>query len=271
MRCLIHNDTIEVYQSQLFQTNSTIIKTKNAIVLVDPNWLPNEIEFLQKKVNELIEKNQLVLLFTHSDYDHIIGYGAFESNTTIASASFISNLKKNKILNQIAAFDDANYIVRTYPITYPQISNAVSFDGEIVDIMALKIKTYQAKGHNDDGILAYFESEKTLVLGDYLCNVEFPYIYYSSTEYEKTLEKIEHLLLHENIEFVIPGHGKIMNKEQSLSLIHSNRKYIAALRNAVLNNNQLGLMYFDVPQTFPKIMTKFHNANVKLIKKELQK
>jgi hydroxyacylglutathione hydrolase len=237
--------------------------------LIDPNWLPNEIEFLQKRVKTLLNKKQLVLLFTHSDYDHIIGFGAFDTDSTIGSTSFVSNLKKNKMLQQIVAFDDAYYISRNYPIVYPTITNSVSYDSEVLTMKDTKITTYQAKGHNDDGILAYFESEKILVLGDYLCDVEFPYIYYSSTEYEKTLAKIENLLLYNKIECLVPGHGKIINTDEAISLIQSSRKYIKDIRDAVLKNKNLALKYFDVSQTYPKTMTKYHNANVQLIKKEL--
>ncbi len=269
MKCLIHNRNIEVYQSQLFQTNTTIIKTDSAVFLIDPNWLPNEIEFLQNRILQIQKNNQLVLLFTHSDYDHIIGYRAFRPHATIASEAFVLNSSKAHTLKQIAAFDDSNYITRNYPIVYPTITHPVTTDGERLIINNETIETYQAKGHNEDGIITFFEKEKILVVGDYVSNVEFPYIYYSSLEYESTLLKIENLLLQNTIEYIIPGHGGIINQQQSLEIIQSNRKYIKEVRTAILAKTSLLLKNFDVPRGYPKIMSKYHIDNVKLIQKEL--
>jgi len=66
----------KIFKSALFQTNSTLFVSDKAILLVDPNWLPEEIKKIQEVISLYIEGRELYLLFTHSDYDHIIGAGS---------------------------------------------------------------------------------------------------------------------------------------------------------------------------------------------------
>ena len=71
------NTNISVFESALFRTTSTLIETDDLLLLVDPTWLPKEIEYLQLVVQRKRSAKPFFLLFTHSDYDHIIGYRAF--------------------------------------------------------------------------------------------------------------------------------------------------------------------------------------------------
>ena len=64
-------------ESDLFRTVTTIIEGEDFLLLVDPNWLPREVEFIAREVDRRRAGKQLYLLFTHSDYDHIIGYERF--------------------------------------------------------------------------------------------------------------------------------------------------------------------------------------------------
>ncbi|MEL6866224.1 MAG: MBL fold metallo-hydrolase, partial [Bacteroidota bacterium] len=65
-----------IFESALYRTTSTIIHTEDCILIVDPNWLPQEVAILQNYVEQLPQNLPQYLLFTHSDYDHIIAYHA---------------------------------------------------------------------------------------------------------------------------------------------------------------------------------------------------
>ena len=119
---------LTVFESALFRTTSTLIETEEFLLLVDPNWLPKEIENLQQVVKRKQGNKPLYLLFTHSDYDHIIGYRAFDNAQIIASQAFVDNKEKTSILQQIKDWDDENYIKRNYPIEYPTVDIIIKAD-----------------------------------------------------------------------------------------------------------------------------------------------
>lgn len=76
---------VTVFQSALFQTTSTVISLDEHIVIVDPNWLPHEVREIQSYVESIRGNKELYLLFTHGDFDHIIGYRAFPDAKTVGS------------------------------------------------------------------------------------------------------------------------------------------------------------------------------------------
>ena len=79
------SENITVFQSALFETTSTVIETEDVILVVDPTWLPQEVENIRNYVNSIRNHRPIYLIFTHSDYDHIIGYKAFSGVITIGS------------------------------------------------------------------------------------------------------------------------------------------------------------------------------------------
>jgi len=97
MKIQYEDKSLIIFESELFRTTSTIVKGKDYILVVDPNWLPREVDFIKKKADKIGRGKKKYLLFTHSDYDHIIGYGKFKNYKTIASQNFVKNKKKNLV------------------------------------------------------------------------------------------------------------------------------------------------------------------------------
>ena len=264
------NASIRVYQSALFQTTSTVVQTEDFVLVVDPTWLPDEIEQIHNYVQKIRKGKQLLLLFTHSDYDHILGYGTFPDAQVIASKAFAENKAKETVLAQIRKFDDEYYIQRKYRIEYPKVDIVIHEDRQVLNFQHSAIEFYLAPGHNPDGLLALIKPLGYFIVGDYLSNVEFPYIYHSSIEYETTLTKAKQLIDSGVIKILIPGHGQITSETEEMSRrLSDSFQYIKSVRNAI----QKELIYpFDELMenyAFPQIMRQFHDANIKLIKKEL--
>ncbi len=265
------SEQITVFESTLFRTTSTVVITDDLILVVDPNWLPQEVEEIKKFV-ETNRKNQpIYLLFTHSDYDHIIGYGAFPEAIVIVSEAFENNPEKDKSLQGILKFDDEYYITRNYKIEYPKGDVIIKKDGQQLQIGKTTLTFYLAPGHNPDGIFTIIEPLNIWIAGDYLSNEEFPYIYFSSFEYEKTLEKVDYILKKHNIKTLIPGHGDIaFDKMEIQKRKAENLQYISDLREAVSTGNRFDLESILKKYRFPAIMTKFHEGNVEVLKKEIE-
>src|SRR5699024_3517523 len=100
------SNNVAVFQSVLFQTNSSVIDLKDAVLICDPTWLPGEVERIKEYVGQIRNGRPLYIIFTHSDFDHIIGAGAFPDATVIASEEFTRHPNKKGVLQQIKQYDD---------------------------------------------------------------------------------------------------------------------------------------------------------------------
>ncbi len=274
MTVLYDSPQVRVFQSALFQTNSTVVTTDDLVLVVDPNWLPLEIAEIRQFVDQQrAGKKPVYLLFTHSDYDHIIGYHAFSdiAESVIAAHHFVENTGKSTTLQQIKDFDDEYYIERPYPIEYPSVSHVIAHDGQTLTVGATKLTFFNAVGHNPDGIFTIVNGQYWIA-GDYLCGVEFPYIYHSSLEYEKTLNKTDKILKDFDIQLLISGHGApTADKVEILSRKKDAHEYIDAVRESIKDN-----LFFDFDAyiayknyRFPRIMRRFHEANLNLMRGEI--
>lgn len=261
---------VTVFESALFKTTSTVLYTDDLVLVVDPNWLPGEIEMIRQYVAAVRKNRPLYLLFTHSDYDHIIGYGAFPEATVIASAAFADSPDQDAQIEQILQFDDDYYVDRPYPIGYPQVDIRVEKDGQTLRVGGTTLHFYLAPGHNRDGIFTIVEPLGVWIAGDYLCEVEFPYIYFSSLAYEETLSKTEGILAQFDISLLIPGHGEVATDAVSIR----QRKqvalaYIHALREAIRQGKDFDTGPLWEQYRYPRLMRKYHEDNIKLIQKEI--
>ena len=129
---------------------------------------------------------------------------------------------------------------------------------------------FLSPGHNRDGMFTLIEPLGILIAGDYLSNVEFPYIYHSIAEYQLTLTKAEQLIQDGRVKLLIPGHGDCTeNVAEMRQRVEDSRRYISELMQAVKTQQPFPLERLWEQYDFPGIMTKFHEGNVALAKKEL--
>ncbi len=275
------NRHVRVFESALFRTTCSVIQTEDLVLVVDPNWLPMEIEIIKNYVDELIDespKRELLLLFTHSDYDHILGYGAFPQAKVFASSHFVQNKDKGEVLKQITDWDDEYYIQRDYIIQYPQIDFLVTEDGQEFSIGDTSIHCYFAPGHTRDSLFTTVEMSDTkggdyciFLAGDYLSNVEFPFIYDSSEAYNDTLSKVDDLLAKHRINLMIPGHGDAAYTiEEIRNRLELSRSYIRELRSSISSGVDFDLNAWLKLYDFPVSLTKAHLKNTALITQELR-
>jgi hydroxyacylglutathione hydrolase len=262
---------LTVFQSALYHTTSTVVETDDCVIAVDPNWLPQEVEAISYYIEQIRKDRPLYLVFTHSDWDHIIGYSAFPNATIIASESFVNCVEKEVIIQQIKDFDDRYYISRDYEIAFPEVHIVIKQDGQFVTVGGTKLTFYLAPGHTSDGIFTIVEPLGIFIAGDYLSDIEFPYIYSSSLDYEATMEKFKEIMQVHPITLLIPGHGNVttIHTDMMLRCEHS-LKYISSLRESILSANEVALDAFINESPFPIGMRKFHEANKALVIKEMQ-
>ncbi|WP_121610837.1 MBL fold metallo-hydrolase [Mesobacillus foraminis] len=260
-----------LFRSALYETVSTVIATKDCVIVVDPCWLPHEVEEIRQYSDSIKGERPLYLLFTHSDYDHIIGYQAFPEAKVIASQAFAdkSGEKKEDIIEQIKAFDDEYYVTRSYEIVYPEVDIPIEGDGKSFSVGGTTLTFFQAPGHNADGLFTIIEPLGILVAGDYFSDLEFPYIYVSSHEYEKSISKLDTILEKYSIRMLVTGHG---NPTREYAEIKKRQQdsfdYIRAMRKLIQEKDVEGISLLIEGCKFPRNMKKFHYNNQLLFEKE---
>jgi len=259
---------VTIFQSVLYKTTSLVIRTEDCILVVDPNLLPDEVLEIRQHVDRFKGEKPIYIIFTHSDWDHIVGYGAFQDAIVIAHEALHARSDQEDILQQIHQFDDQYYIDRDYPIIYPSVDITVKNDGQVFEIGQTKLTFYKAEGHTNDGIFVVVEPLGLWIAGDYLSDVEFPFIYYNSEEYEKTIGKTDKILGSHFINLLVPGHGTATDiREEIIFRKVLSYRYIQELRNAIQDN--LEHEFLIKGYKYKKDQIKSHMDNVELIKREL--
>ena len=263
-----------VYESALFRTTSTVIQTPDLVLVVDPTWLPNEIEGIRSSVAEETKGRPVYQLFTHSDYDHLMGYGAFPEATIIASRALAEETDKEEALEKILEWDESYYICRPYTMRYPDVDIAAAA-GDRLELGDTRLSFEEAPGHNSDGLITVVEcpsiAEGSIIIaGDYLSNVEFPFIYHSFSKYLETLNTFEHLISETKPSILIPGHGDIAkSSEEMLKRLEESRGYLHQLRDCILNNTPFDEDSLWKRYPYRRGIRSFHLDNLKLAKREL--
>lgn len=254
-----------VFQSCLYKTTSTVLDLGDAIILVDPNWLPDEIEEIATYVNSIIENKSLYIIYTHSDFDHIIASGAFTNATVIASQAFQSNPQKEESMAAIQKFDEEYYITRNYNPIYPTVDILITEDEQKVRIGDVDLTFYLAPGHTNDSLFIVVESLGVFISGDYLSDVEFPFIYSSYTDYVSTVEKSIQIIGKHALQLHIPGHGNVTEDMEELQ--HRVAQSVYYLKT--LKNNAEELLPF-LKQSYPfyNSMLQAHQKNIELVQDE---
>ncbi|CAN7513074.1 MBL fold metallo-hydrolase [Rossellomorea sp. LjRoot5] len=156
---MIHfkNDHLTVFQSSLYQTTSAILQKNDVMVMTDPNWLPHEVQAIREYVDRELGDKKLYIIYTHSDFDHIIGSGAFPEAKVIASEELKAHAHKKEIMQKVSEFDQRYYIKRDYEPHYPSVDHAISHDGERLELGSLSLTFYKAPGHTHDGLFTIIE------------------------------------------------------------------------------------------------------------------
>lgn len=254
------NEHLTVFQSALYQTTSAVIQTEKAMIITDPNWLPHEVEAIKVFVESRIGNRQLYVLFTHSDFDHIIAAGAFPQAIKIASAAFVDLVDKEKALNDIKDFDAQYYITRDYPIIYPTIDIVIRQDGQREVLGDIACSFYLAPGHTEDGIFTFVEPLGILLVGDYLSNVEFPLVN-NLLAYESTLQKAKSLLEQFDVQALVPGHGQTTTDTLEMeNRIEESLDYLIKLQQGMNQEQALEARY-----SFYRSLKALHEANKQVL------
>lgn len=272
MNNIIYKDQfVTIFQSVIFQTNTTVVATEDVVLVVDPAWLPEEVMNIKHYVDRIKGDRELFLIFTHSDYDHIIGYRAFRPDKVFMSKAMEDNPLKEVCLEQALEFDEKFYLTRPYPLEYPTPDFTVFRDAVQFRHNNTKMTFYLTPGHTADSMMVVIWQIGLCIAGDYLSDVEFPLIGHSSVDYEETLDKLPQIHDRNWFTRLVPGHGSpALSINDWLHRRTESLAYIYALRESIATGIPFDETSLWDRYQFPRVQQKFHADNVALMTKEFE-
>lgn len=225
-------NTITVFQSALWKLNSIHVQGYNTSLIFDPAYLPHEIQFILTKSSSEVWKENYVIC-THGDYDHIVGIDWFENFKSVGSKAMNDKKDKARVIKQVVDFDQEFYVQRPYPIRFPDLNLVLDVQENLkCTLGTLEIHAFKAAGHTNDGMFIIIPEYKLWIAGDYLSDIEFPFVEDSMDEYLITLERASQIVDTYDIEYMIPGHGSSAStKDEIHRRIEQSKKYILSLQN----------------------------------------
>jgi len=265
------SDQITVFQSIIQQTNSAVITSSGSVLISDPAWLPAEIAEIANYSKPPAGRLPPRLLFTHGDFDHILGYGAFRGSNVIASNAFKDRTDKAAVIQEIREWDNKHYLDRPYPLEFPKVDMPINSDGRDFPFGKTRLLFLLAPGHNSDGIFTLVEEPGVFLSGDYLSDFELPIINFSYIEYCKTLRKAEQLINSGMVRLLVPGHGKVtQDRKEMARRLKVAFDYLAQLENAVRRKDDYTLRCLSEQFAYPSVFTKnCHENNIKIVREEI--
>jgi glyoxylase-like metal-dependent hydrolase (beta-lactamase superfamily II) len=223
-----------VVTSGFWQTNAVALRAGDEAVLIDSPYLPDELEALPSLLAGAgFEPDGL--LATHADFDHLLGRLAFPGMTLGLGESSVERLHREPGAAQRAlrSYDARFYVSRPAPLALGQVQG-LPVPGH-VELGEREIELHPAEGHTADGMALFDRALGLLVVGDYLSDVEIPWISESGSlaEYRATLARLAPLV--EDAQTVVPGHGAPHGRETALRLLDEDAGYLDALERGELS------------------------------------
>jgi glyoxylase-like metal-dependent hydrolase (beta-lactamase superfamily II) len=215
-----------VVTSGFWQTNAVALRAGDEALLIDSPYLPDELDALPSVLAGAgFEPDGL--LATHADFDHLLGRMAFPGMTLGLGESSVERLQRapGEAQRALRQYDDQFYVTRTAPLALGQVQG-LPVPGH-VELGDRELELHPAEGHTVDGMVLFDRAQGLLIVGDYLSDVEIPWIHGSLGDYRATLARLAPLV--EEAATVVPGHGAPHDRETALRLLDEDVEYLEAL------------------------------------------
>lgn len=195
--------------------------------VIDSPILPDELDALPTLIDQAGFPAPSGLLATHADWDHLLARLAFPEAALGCATSTARRLSTAPGVAQreLRAFDRQFYVERPRPLMLGSIQ-ALEVPGQC-EIGLRELQLHPADGHTEDGMAIWLDWAKVLVVGDYLSTVEGPQVDSSIAAYIATLGRLRPLV--EMAEYVVPGHGPVLDGGRALELLEENRALVAGM------------------------------------------
>ena len=192
----------DVYILQGPGGNIGVLATDKGLLLVDDKFAPLA-EKIESAMKGLEDKDLKYIINTHFHGDHTGSNQFFSHKAPIFAHENVRSRLSSK----------ADHSVESLPVVTYKDGITIYLDNEEVQL------THLPKGHTDGDTYVYFKKANVLHTGDLFFEVGFPYVDLKSGGSVKGyLASVKHMLKNTPDDVVIiPGHGKLTNKESLLA------------------------------------------------------
>ena len=223
----VHEDAI-VVTSLMWQTTATALRTGGEAMLIDSPYFPEELELLPAVLAQA-GFEPTALLATHGDFDHLLGRLAFpDLSLGLAEATMLRIREKpGEAQRDLRDDDSEHYVKRARPLALGQ-TQSLPVPGKL-ELGQEELELHPAEGHTSDGMAVFAPWLGVLCVGDYLSDVEIPWMHESGSldDYRSTLARLATLV--ERAHVVVPGHGSPHTRDRALELLDEDVEYLDEL------------------------------------------
>jgi glyoxylase-like metal-dependent hydrolase (beta-lactamase superfamily II) len=213
-----------VRQSNWVWTNSTVVRGKDGLVLVDPGIEGSELDQLADDLDRL-GIPVIAGFSTHPHWDHLLWHSRFGDvprYATTAGAQAASGARERA--QAMAAESAAGIPLELVALVTPLPSGDGPVPGEIIEHQA------HAVGH----AAVLLADRNVLLAGDMLSDVLIPLLDARRPDqvgaYERALDRLGEAARH--VDVVVPGHGAVAKGPEVPARLAADRAYIDALRRS---------------------------------------
>jgi glyoxylase-like metal-dependent hydrolase (beta-lactamase superfamily II) len=238
-------DGVLVHESEFIQSNSTVVRGRSGVLLIDPGITRNEMVDLADDLRELGQP--VVAGFsTHPDWDHVLWHTSFGDapryGTARCAASIGEVLSNEDWSDRMAQMLPPEYADEIPTELFGLITGLPAGTMQVPwDGPAVRILEHRAHAQGHAGLL--IEGSGVLVAGDMLSDILIPFLDLEAPDpiedYLDALRLLEGVA--DGVTAVIPGHGSVGTREHLRERIAQDRSYLAAVRDgAVLVDPRVG-------------------------------
>jgi glyoxylase-like metal-dependent hydrolase (beta-lactamase superfamily II) len=222
--------------------NSVVLQHREHSVLVDPGVLPSELDDLARALASVAPAS-VTLIFTHGDWDHVLGRPWWPDAGTVAHDRFAGEItrKREDILraaSEAVASAGERWERGFQPFRPTDAVSGLHFS----KLGPWRVVFRDAPGHSGSMLSIHLPEHRLLIAADMLSDIEIPLLEEPIGLYRRTLEELVPLAENGAIRTLIPGHGAVArNAEQVLERLGCDLRYLDELEHRVRAARARGL------------------------------
>lgn len=228
-------DTIAVQQSEVWQTNTGIVRRGERVILIDPGVLASEIASLVAH----LRGTEIVAGFaTHFHWDHILWPPALGDAPRYASAETraLVDTQRDRIIRSLDAFE--RQLAETDQLG-PQWDRSRFFDLNPMKpgpgtIAGVPCELVDVSGHADGQVALVLPEDDVAFVADTLSDVEVPSITEGVDRFPRylaTLDRLQRVI--DRVAWIVPGHGAVADRAEAQRRLDADRRYLDGLPGIV--------------------------------------
>jgi glyoxylase-like metal-dependent hydrolase (beta-lactamase superfamily II) len=181
---------------------------------------------LKAVVNQLTNL-PVIVINTHSHFDHISGNYQFETVYGFNQPFALSNAKghTNEVNAQYMTLDTfwknmpSSFSVDTWHTKAYEIDQFVR-DGEVIELGGRPIKVVAIPGHSPDSVILVDKTNRMMLTGDSFYPASL-YLYFDTSSFKYFAKSAQTMLSYQgDVDFLLPGHNETMQPVSYLTRLH---------------------------------------------------